>query len=647
MSHMLAQPQQPPQAPLQSQSRPQSQATGTVLRYPDYPSPSMASTGSTNSSTMKVSPPPTLQLNVSLPPISLPPPQEPATSLPSFFDLSPTELPPIQQPHEKPAAGAGQSLPSLSSLTGSQVPRLPPITAPSEPVFSPLSTTSTATTATSSVGSVTPAAPRTHWPSTNPFSAYYTPSYVQSPEPPSMRMESPHGTSHQRATSVSLDDPGVRAAAEALGRLRTVDTMPHDHDAARNRTPERFQAGTPSYNKHNTNSQQNEPLLQLITTSYPSIAPFAPYLESASWACSTAYTHSKNYSPAAIKGGAEYIEDRVVKPVAKTVGRYGSHGLRWWLQKKPGRKQRQAPDSEDGRPGSKRRKAEQDDRDSAIAARVLADFDLTKDRRASVSTVDTLPAYDDQRSPAYTETDATDGQTTRHGAPPGAKYWVSTSSLRVAMQDESKRKIRALIKVLKNANGSLTNGLGDLTKAVEEYDRTLVPGGEDVNMEGHEKHDGHGGSNNDENKNRDKDNALLSSRISKLATSVRDTTLLSVAVVNKTAANALPDNVKDFITRHIMSLPKLTEEMCQRESPNVPCNSNGESTAVRRQAHSALALATVSLNVLSQISEALTATLEVAEGWCETQGRQQNSQPSSPLATYEPVGADGDINMSD
>lgn len=424
-----------------------------------------------------------------------------------------------------------------------------------------------------------------------------------------MRMESPHGTSHQRATSVSLDDPGVRAAAEALGRLRTVDTMPHDHDARRRRTPEQFQAGTP-----NNNPQRDEPLLQLITTSYPSIAPFAPYLESATLACNTAYTQSKNYSPAVIKGGAEYLEDRVVKPVAKTVGRYGGHGLRWWLQK-PGRKQRQAPDAEDGRPDTKRRKGERDDRDSAIAARVLADFDLgAKDRRASVSTVDTLPAYDDHRSPAYTET--ADDQTARQGGPPGAKTWISTSSLRVAMQDESRRKIRALIHVLKNANGSLTNGLEDLKKAVEEYN------------------DNHS------------DNTLLPTRISKLAVGVKNTVALSVNVINKTTANALPDNVKDFITRHIMSLPQLTAEYAKRENTNVPGDSNRESTNVRQQANSALALAVVSLNVLSQISDALTATLEVAEGWCETQGRQDGSQPSSPLAAVDTVGVDGDVKMS-
>ena len=134
----------------------------------------------------------------------------PAQQLPPL-NLS---LPPIQPPHEKPAAGSGQTLPSLSSLTGAQPAHftsLPPSS----------STPAAAGAAPSPSTAATPSpTPTQHWPSLNPFTAYYAPSHVQNPEPP-MRKDYVNGQSHQRATSVSLDDPGVRAAAEALGRLRT------------------------------------------------------------------------------------------------------------------------------------------------------------------------------------------------------------------------------------------------------------------------------------------------------------------------------------------------------------------------------------------------------------------------------------------
>jgi hypothetical protein len=111
-----------------------------------------------------------------------------------------------------------QSLPSFSSIAASSAASspsaqhyTPPSHRPPESVYSP------------------PAPPPvTHWPSLNPLTAYYNPSHVQDPEPP-MRMEvdtssssaaSPDRFQDGRASSVSLDDPDVRMAAEALGDLR-------------------------------------------------------------------------------------------------------------------------------------------------------------------------------------------------------------------------------------------------------------------------------------------------------------------------------------------------------------------------------------------------------------------------------------------
>ncbi|KAJ8119305.1 hypothetical protein ONZ43_g3717 [Nemania bipapillata] len=116
-----------------------------------------------------------------------------------------------------------QSLPSLSSITASAPPsstspsiqQFPSSSQrPPEPAYPP------------------PAPPPlTHWPSLNPLTAYYTPSHVQDPEPP-LRMDtdvaskstssaaSPDRFPDGRASSVSLDDPAVRMAAEALGDLR-------------------------------------------------------------------------------------------------------------------------------------------------------------------------------------------------------------------------------------------------------------------------------------------------------------------------------------------------------------------------------------------------------------------------------------------
>jgi hypothetical protein len=137
------------------------------------------------------------------PPLQLPP-------LALAFPSDPTtELAPIQQPHEKPTGPSGQTLPPLSSVTGAQAHA--PLPKPPEPAHPAPYTKTT-----------------NYWPSLNPFTAYYTPSYLDP-------VESSPGTvveqnAARRGPSVSLDDPDVRMAAEALGQMRAGTLATGEHD---------------------------------------------------------------------------------------------------------------------------------------------------------------------------------------------------------------------------------------------------------------------------------------------------------------------------------------------------------------------------------------------------------------------------------
>lgn len=160
-----------------------------------------------------------------------------------FPDAPTTELAPIL-PAAKHNDNILHNLPSLSSVTGPPPPRFapPPPPTPSQPIEphhrhqhqhqhqpqpqlqpkQPPPALARASTAT---------VPLTHWPSLNPFTTYYTPSHAQ-PADSSARMDldvssnsamsaaSPDRYYEGRAASVSLDDPDVRMAAEALGDLR-------------------------------------------------------------------------------------------------------------------------------------------------------------------------------------------------------------------------------------------------------------------------------------------------------------------------------------------------------------------------------------------------------------------------------------------
>jgi hypothetical protein len=131
----------------------------------------------------------TAERSVQLPPFALSFPNDPAT-----------DLAPIKPPHERSDEPSCQTLPPLSSVTGTQTHA--PHPQPPEPSHpAPLSR------------------PANHWPSLNPFTTYYTPSYLDPVEsPPSMSSEQSVG---RRGASVSLDDPDVRIAAEALGQMRS------------------------------------------------------------------------------------------------------------------------------------------------------------------------------------------------------------------------------------------------------------------------------------------------------------------------------------------------------------------------------------------------------------------------------------------
>lgn len=129
----------------------------------------------------------------------------PALQLPplalSFPDDGPLPaLAPIQPLHEKSGRPLDQTLPPLSSVTGAQSHA--PIPKPPEPTHPDSSQPYSRTI--------------NYWPSLNPFTTYYTPSYLKSPS--NMDYE---GRAGRSAASVSLDDPDVRIAAEALGQMKT------------------------------------------------------------------------------------------------------------------------------------------------------------------------------------------------------------------------------------------------------------------------------------------------------------------------------------------------------------------------------------------------------------------------------------------
>ncbi|KAJ2894114.1 hypothetical protein MKZ38_007927 [Zalerion maritima] len=524
-----------------------------------------------------------------------------------FPDVSGNALPPIQH-----LAHHESYLPSLSSVTGPNLYRDSP---------------SSSDHPKSTVSSPTPTA--NHWPSMNPLTQFYTPSHLQQSSPSessSGRMEVDSPRESRRGNSVSLDDPDVRMAAEALGDLRAdfVSSPPKKYTALPS-TPVARGRVSGTVTPH---LGPSEPLLSLLTTAHPSIATT---IEGAT----AVYTTGKNYSPR-FRSGAEYVESYVA-PVANTVGSMGKAagvegGLRWYLKKASRGRRQKAKDLESGE-SHKRRKVGKDS--SALAQAHNIGFQapqlpcLEADRRLSIGTVETLPEYDDVRSPDYTEI-----ETVVPGSVPGqqpfkTRLFMTTSGLSVSMSDESLKSLKFCLGWLKWANEHISQVIKNLKTALEQYDSKMAS--VDAMEVGQVE----------------RERSVIVDRIATLKNDVLKTLQDAIQTVSKYAGGALPENARILVRNQLTSLPQrfflaqnkqgsdasgiatpTTKGQEQLQSQQAE-HSRAES-AVRDGAQKVLVLAREGLDMMAQVSNVLDGTIVSAEEWCEKLGRKRRASQDLP-----------------
>ncbi|KAJ4416564.1 transcriptional regulator opi1 [Gnomoniopsis sp. IMI 355080] len=500
-----------------------------------------------------------------------------------------------------------------------------------------------------------PSRPR-GWPSGNPYSVYYTPGYGQSADSPAkMDIDSSSSgtrgplspdTLGGRASSVSLDDPDVKMAAEALGDLKAnFISSPRNRTSPLPNSPSN-QFGTPG-------PPEAEPLLSLVMTSGSLLAK--PIEGTVS-----AYNTTKNRTPGFIKAPVEYVEG-VVGSGLHLSGIEG--GVRWFFRGKG--RQHSSSDLETGENSHKRRRVNGNGRASAPSRRPdvspltgtngaeVDPYCLTdNERRMSINTVDTLPAYDDARSPAYTEyamaspNEKADGQVTPttsrpSSTPPSAwqsRLMLSTSGLSIAMSEESLRSLKYCLSWLRWAN----EHIGRVIDALKE------------NLEQYEKH-GHIRLADDHAMGHDPAQARreLGARISALRCDVLKTLQGVIETVSKYAGGALPDNARALVRRHLTSLPQRFRLAAQMESSS---SSNGAAAAgspssgqqqadvsteegqekeVREGAQRVLVLAKEGLDMMAQVSGVLDGTIVSAEEWCERLGKKRRTEQTETTEAHQ------------
>ncbi|KAG9242710.1 transcription factor Opi1-domain-containing protein [Calycina marina] len=462
------------------------------------------------------------------------------------------------------------------------------------------------------------------WPSSNPLTAYYqpgpsqlspknkTPPHLQSPAP--MALDVPDAI--RQSGGVFIDDPDVRMAAEALGDLRSdfIHSPPHNQQTSiPPRSPRTFQLGSP----------RPEPLLSLLTTSHPLIG-------NAIGGSISAYSKSKDYSPR-FKSSAEYVE-RISSPVVNTVGTVGritgvEGGVRWFLGgRRPSHHQPSDMEFESG--SNKRRKVGNGMGEGEMDRSVPNDpysvrREFQQRRPSQVSATDSLPAYDDYRSPSYeisqqqlipTRSDR-DEPTSPGGSSWPSRLVLSTSGLSIAMSEESLRSLKYCLSWLRWANEHIGKLIEALKTAMDEYDNPSAI--TDGTWEA-EKNDEAGGQRGD-GQMMVRSNAL-NYKVAALKAEVLKTLKQVVDVVSKYTGGALPENASILVRKHLTSLP----QRFRLASKNAP-RSSGEEDA-KDGANRVIVLAKEGLDMMVQVSGVLDGTIVSAEEWCERLGRKKREE---------------------
>ncbi|KAF5628715.1 hypothetical protein F25303_10348 [Fusarium sp. NRRL 25303] len=416
-----------------------------------------------------------------------------------------------------------------------------------------------------------------------------------------------------RAGSVSLDDPDVRLAAEALGDLRAVSPP------------------TSGLQSNQPQSPQPEPLLSLLTTTHPLLAST---IEGAT----SAYGGAKNFSPR-FRSGAEYVEGYLT-PIANTVGSVGrvtgvEGGVRWFLG--AGRRQNSSTSDLETGNSKKRRKTDEDEavsnkRFESEGMQQMSDEQMdtapspsskTMSRRMSTtSTVDTLPAYDELRSPAYTETDANSPRPSRPNSAWQSRLITSTSGLSVAMSQESLRSLKYCLQWLRWANDHIARVISALKTTLDEYEK--VPGGqagEQADLESRSQ---------------------LAARISNLKGDVLRTLREAINTVSRYAGGALPENARILVRRHLTSLPQRfrVATMTDRNA-----GQQDSETALTEGAHKVLVLAKEGLDMVVQVSGVVDGTIVSAEQWLDRMGKRRAQEDEKPMLPQTEV--NGDSSQTD
>lgn len=451
-------------------------------------------------------------------------------------------------------------------------------------------------------------------------------------------LSSLHHDGPPRETSLSIDDPDVRLAAEALSGLGNPDFVRSPTAQSIALSPRNTAAGAGAGAGPAT-AAEPEPLLSLITSNHP-------WLGNSINGSISAYNATKGYTPRFVQYGAELIERNIGSPVVNTVSSVGRRtGMDKNLRRYLGEGHRRLSDLEQGdtdRSRTKRQRIASPGHDAMDLDEVL---NASRTRGSSHSSyAESLPAYDDQRSPNYEEAVRSPAHKLSHPhhpsgtAPDRPVPWstqliMTTSGLGVALSETSLRSLKLCLSLLRSATTHIDSVMRALKLVLEEYEaalRSQRTSSDDRTSATDEKAQLHGTMAHlglvDGTEHQDDQVRRIADRIKALSANIWKTLQSVVSSVSRYTGGALPENASRVVRTQLLSVPQrwqlagLSTHTRDRQADAETGGGGGGGDEVRG-ANRMLAFAKEGLDMMSQITTVVDGTVQSAEGWLARIGR--------------------------
>lgn len=369
-------------------------------------------------------------------------------------------------------------------------------------------------------------------------------------------------------------------------------------------------------------AEPQQPMLSLLTSNHP-------WLGGTISGSLAAYNLTKDYSPRFVKYGAELVERNVGSPMVNTVSSVGRRtGMEKNLRRYLGEQHRRPSDLEQGDADAPRKRqraasphADAMDVDSRTSSRTRGG--------SHSSYAESLPAYDDQRSPNYEENAVmTDSSATTTGKEPDRRQqstavqdrrvaWstqliMTTSGLGVALSAASLRSLKQCLHLLRGATSHIDSVMRALKLLLEEYETALRRQRASSGDDGQELPT--------EGENKDDQVRQIAEKIKTLSSDIWQTLQSVVQSVSRHTGGALPQNASQVVRTQLLSVPQRWQLAGRRTAGPAPDEEAGDGEAVRG-ANRMLAFAMEGLDMMGQITTVVDGTVQSAESWLARIGR--------------------------